>query len=324
MERVIQTYDPGGASSSTAGTTINEKTINKILQRDIPIDVNHITDNTVGIPNQFANRLLSVLQKTVPKATLHRKMYKNGTIKVPGLEKDVSDILFDTGASHSSYISKSWVDDHRDELSAFIKPIKAAVTLGDNKTTVQISELLTLNLSFYFDNNSELVESEVTMCILDMPGKTIILGLPDIIQSYYYLFIEMVSNAKVEHHEAVRLKEDSEADYLRKLDLQLPVEGLERPYKPWKDTPWVIAEEELETPDPCSFTGPFAYLTMTHEEALDEYRTLLETHISKEFKEVVPKVMDLMTGGSTKDMDWYKDGTFGFRCIARHAKAHET
>ena len=136
MERVIQTYDPGGASSSTAGTTINEKTINKILQRDIPIDVNHITDNTVGIPNQFANRLLSVLQKSVPKATLHRKMYKNGTIKVPGLEKDVSDILFDTGASHSSYISKSWVDDHRDELSAFIKPIKAAVTLGDNKTTV--------------------------------------------------------------------------------------------------------------------------------------------------------------------------------------------
>ena len=164
-------------------------------------------------------------------------MYRNGTIKVRDLEKDVPDILFDTGASHSSYISKTWVDEHRGELSSFIKPTKAAVTLGDNRTTVNISEVLTLNLSFYFDNNSESVEAEVTMCVLDMPGKTIILGLPDIIQSYYYLFIEMVSNAKTEHQEMVRTNEDIEDEYLQRLDLQLPIDGLETPYKPWKDTP---------------------------------------------------------------------------------------
>ena len=137
------------------------------------------------------------------------------------------------------------------------------MTLGDNKTTVSINELL--NLSFYFENNSESVESEVTMCVLDMPGKTTTLGLPDIIQPYYYLFIEMVGNAKVEHHEAARLNEEAESEHLQRLDLQLPIQGLEKPYKPWKDTSWVIAEEELEIPDPCSFTGSFAYLTMTHE-----------------------------------------------------------
>ena len=170
-------------------------------------------DNTVGIPSQFASRLLSVLHRSIPKATLHRKMYRNGTIKVQDLEKDVPDILFDTGASHSSYISKTWVDGHRGELSSFIKPTKAAVTLGDNRTTVSISEVLTLNLSFYFDNNSESVEVEVTMCVLDMPSKTIILGLPDIIQSYYYLFIEMVNNAKTEHQEMVRTNENIEEEY---------------------------------------------------------------------------------------------------------------
>ena len=176
MNRVIQTYDPGGTDENTTESSITKNTINSILQRKNPINVGLIRSNTVGIPDQFA-----------------------------------------------------------------------------------------LNLSFYFENNSESVESEVTMCILDMPGKTIILGLPDIIQSYYYLFIEMVSNAKVEHHEAARLKEEAELEHLQRLDLQLPIQGLEKPYKPWKDTPWVIAEEELETPDPCSFTGPFAYLTMTHE-----------------------------------------------------------
>ena len=81
------------------------------------------------------------------------------------------------------------------------------------------------------------MESEVTMCVLDMPGKTIILELQDIIQSYYYLFIEMVSNAKVEHQKSVRVSGDAEKEYLRRLDLQLPIEGLETPYKPWKDKP---------------------------------------------------------------------------------------
>ena len=155
---------------------------------------------------------------------------KNETIKLPELkEKDVPDILFDTGASHSSYISKSWVDDYREALCTFIQPIKTSVTLGDNKTTVSINELL--NLSFYFTNNSESVESEATMCVWDMPGKTITLGLPDIIQPYYYLFIEMVSNAKVEHHEAARLNEEAESEHLQRLDLQLPIQGLENPYK---------------------------------------------------------------------------------------------
>ena len=92
------------------------------------------------------------------------------------------------------------------------------------------------------------------MCVWDMPGKTITLGLPDIIQPYYYLFIEMVSNAKVEHHEAAQLKEEAESEHLQKLNLQLPIQGLENAYKPWKDTPWVMVEEEWETPDLCSFT----------------------------------------------------------------------
>jgi len=31
---------------------------------------------------------------------------------------------------------------------------------------------------------------------VDMPGKSIIVGLPDIIESYYYVFIDMIEEAK--------------------------------------------------------------------------------------------------------------------------------
>ena len=34
------------------------------------------------------------------------------------------------------------------------------------------------------------------MCVLDMPGKSIIVRLPDIIESYYYVFIDMIEDAK--------------------------------------------------------------------------------------------------------------------------------
>ena len=46
-------------------------------------------------------------------------MYKIGMINLPGLEKNVPDILFDTGANYSSYISKSWVDEHREDLCTY-------------------------------------------------------------------------------------------------------------------------------------------------------------------------------------------------------------
>ena len=34
------------------------------------------------------------------------------------------------------------------------------------------------------------------LCVLDIPGKSIIVGLPDIIESYYYVFIDMIEEAK--------------------------------------------------------------------------------------------------------------------------------
>ena len=80
--------------------------MNKLLWRDTTYNESYIRDNTEGIPNRFANRFLSVLQKSVPNATLHRIMYKIRTIKLPESKKDVPDILFDTEAIHSGYTSK--------------------------------------------------------------------------------------------------------------------------------------------------------------------------------------------------------------------------
>ena len=93
--------------------------MNKLLWRDTSYNESYIRNNTKGILNQIANRLLSMLQKSVPNATLHRNVYKIKTIKLPESKKDVPDILFDTEAIHSSYTSKLCVDDYRKELCAY-------------------------------------------------------------------------------------------------------------------------------------------------------------------------------------------------------------
>ena len=136
------------------------------------------------------------------------------------------------------------------------------------------------------------------MFIINSSGKTIIIGLPDIVVHFYYLFTEMVNIAREDYRRIQRKEEKGQLtnniSSLKPIDLQLPIEGLEEPFIPWEDNPWVIAQEEIDTYDPCSFTGPLAYLTMSHEEAIENYLSLLNSHISPEFMAECPKVLDLM------------------------------
>jgi hypothetical protein len=53
----------------------------------------------------------------------------------------------------------------------------------------------------------------------------------------------------------------------------------------WVTKPAEISPEELTTPEPCSFTGPLHYLSMSHEQAVQEYVLMLDEHISKDWIE---------------------------------------
>ena len=213
----------------------------------------------------------------------------------------IHDILFDSGASHHSYISKQLVDRYRKRWKNSIRKVKAEVILGDNTTTLKIDEEITLNMSFFSPLSNKKVTKTIKMLLINAPGKTIIIGLPDIVDHYYDLFLEMIKAAKndltlayenkksIKTFDSINLRNNFD-----EVDLKLPIEGLEEPFVPWKDNPWVISPEELLTPEPCSFTGPLAYLSVRHDEAVKDYHELLKTHISEEFRETAPKLMELM------------------------------
>jgi hypothetical protein len=179
--------------------------------------------------------------------------------------------------------------------------VKAEVILGDNTTTLKIDEEITLNMSFFSPLSNKKITKTIKMLLINAPGKTIIIGLPDIVDHYYDLFLEMIKAAKNDLTLAYENKKSIKTfdsinlrNNFNEVDLKLPIEGLEEPFVPWKDNPWVISPEELLTPEPCSFTGPLAYLSVSHDEAVKDYHELLKTHISEEFREAAPKLMELM------------------------------
>ena len=123
-----------------------------------------------------------------------------------------------------------------------------------------------------YESRSDIAQARIWMFVINSSGKTIIIGSPDIIEHFYYLFTEMVNNAK-DDCRRIRRNEERErttnnVDTFRLIDLQLPIEGLEEPFIPWEDNPWVIAQEEIDTYDPCT-------LSLSHHESRGSNRELL-------------------------------------------------
>jgi hypothetical protein len=255
--------------------------------------------------NTCSKLLIDNLSVVEPRWELWRRVNQQGiAVPVDTTESEeilIHDILFDSGASHHSYISKQLVDRYRKRWKNSIRKVKAEVILGDNTTTLKIDEEITLNMSFFSPLSNKKVTKTIKMLLINAPGKTIIIGLPDIVDHYYDLFLEMIKAAKndltlayenkksIKTFDSINLRNNFD-----EVDLKLPIEGLEEPFVPWKDNPWVISPEELLTPEPCSFTGPLAYLSVSHDEAVKDYHELLKTHISEEFRETAPKLMELM------------------------------
>jgi hypothetical protein len=168
-------------------------------------------------------------------------------------------ILFDSGALHSSYISKELVDQNRNELTPFLVPNSALVRLGDNKTMVNVKENLVIPVAFYHEGKR--CSAEVSFIVWSMPGLDAIIGLPDIISSFCDVFIDMIKKERTD---------------LSKIDVQDPGGEL---LSPWTVEADDEAPEEIETDLPCSFAGPLHYLSMSREDAVAEYKEWIRISI---------------------------------------------
>ena len=230
-------------------------------------------------------------------------MHKDGLIQLEDRTLCFSQVLFDSGALNSSYIAKRFVDEHYDLFRDKLVPINSRVCLADGKTTATIAQAITLPVCFH-DPSGNAHRGLVTFAVLDTNTNAII-GLPDILGKFLDFFIAIVQDAADSVMPVL--------DDVPQASALAPSLG-EPPFPdvvyPWSSVPLEgDSPEEEETPDPCSFTGPLYYLSKPHEEAVQDYFALFESHIAPDFLAAAcPELLDLLRSDVALDVFVPKQG----------------
>jgi len=147
---------------------------------------------------------------------------------VDGYKVGLNRVLWDSGALHSSYVSQQWLDRHREALESKIRDEETVVRLGDSVTRVNLKEKVTLEVEAVSPvSSSEKKTATIDFCVMSMPGMDGIIGIPDILDHFLDIFIDILESGKY--------RQGNLEDSLHLSEL----EGLERRYcdleLPWKE-----------------------------------------------------------------------------------------
>ena len=195
---------------------------------------------------------------------------------------DLDKVLMDTGALHSSYISRDLVDKHRDAWRGKVMHVNGKVRLGDNKTEVNVTERIKIDVVLRAPDQQP-VTAVVDFCVWDMPGMDMIIGLPDILDHFLVVLVTVLETARRDRQEDT---EENKWKVHHGYNRTRLVEGVSvlgsimRDFpdaiSPWTQPQEEVSPEEEETPMPCSFTGPMYYLSKPYQEVLDDYTKMHE------------------------------------------------
>ena len=225
-----------------------------------------------------AEVLRNTFLHSLPDACLQRAVYKSGDIKLSsGSSLVVPKILIDSGAVQANYLSKRFVDKHRDVLGGCIKHRPMRAYLADHKTKVDISEVAELKICFEHGGlKYEIVE---IFLIFDMAegGNDAIIGLPTIVRKLLDLFVSML-------YEANKLCSELEDGAVNNLLVDFSsAEDNSVPVEPWSQPKDQIAQEDLDTPLPGCFIDALNHMEKGVAEAEIEYKASFAKHVAAEF-----------------------------------------
>jgi hypothetical protein len=123
-------------------------------------------------------------------------MHKTGNVIIHENTYIINECLFDTGAESDNFIAKTYVNKNCDIFAEYITPHDCNIRLGDSTTTVHISEIITLTVTFV---DANFISHEATLIFLIMPITHIdmIIGINSILYSLFDFFIDMLRIARL-------------------------------------------------------------------------------------------------------------------------------
>lgn len=218
--------------------------------------------------------------------------------------EDLVKILCDTGALSANYIAKDLLRKIEPKLGSFSKfKAKCRVTLADSRTVKDITEGVKLRLVLK-DQDAKKYAYSGDFFVLDMKNNDVILGLPALTGKLYPFMMKLMEQAHGSMNEDSTVSEPCATSTYPHQDEENSVSELHNTYSTYTDSecetddeqeiclinPWSNGEdkaapEDEETELPVNFGDALTFLGKPREEALGDYKALLDSHISPYFKE---------------------------------------
>ena len=131
---------------------------------------------------------------------MDKVMTREGQLQYDGHTVYVSEALLDTGASKANYMGGELVNRFSDELQR--EPCRHPVRLGDGKTVVTCTEMVTVDVALYASDGSLQAPIATTFYVMPELGDQIIIGLPEILGNYYDIFTSILEEARANRPKA--------------------------------------------------------------------------------------------------------------------------
>ena len=137
--------------------------------------------------------LASVANKLLGDLSKDKVMMREGKLQCGEQVIHISNALLDTGASMGNYAGSAIAERFNDIER---EPCFHRVQLGDGKTVVQCTEMITLDVSLYAPDGTLQAPISTVFYIMPALGERLIIGLPEILGNFYDYFTTILEDAR--------------------------------------------------------------------------------------------------------------------------------
>ena len=218
-------------------------------------------------------------------------------LKQEKLEKVYEDdievkILFDTGALCANYMSEDLFEDirrHIDNNNIIYQ--RNRIALADDSKVITSKYLVKMNIRVDDRQGNTIQFENGSFVVINMKDNDLIIGLPSILTHFWEFFKAALENAVQKNKEVDSRQTQDFGSLLTSMPCSSDL------LDPWSNGPPNEAPEEEAVALPVQFEHASNFLGKTRAEALAEYYSMFEEHISKEIIAGTPIIELLKTKG---------------------------
>ena len=143
----------------------------------------------------YASQLLSIMHDAIPRSRNKSVVVREAFATLGGKCVYIDKMTLDTGASNGNYIGKKKIEDFDNYQEIKFEPCKHRVRLGDGKSIMYITEMVTLDISLLNDFGEKCEPISTQFYVCETLGDEAIIGLPELLGNYFDYFANVLNLA---------------------------------------------------------------------------------------------------------------------------------